>query len=90
MWKQWPRALKLQLIDQVVDLEKKLATLSFDKQGCIYFKEGLRAILGEARDINAPILGSDALERFSIGPLTMKTLWTRSRQNLRLDRGPCK
>ncbi|KAL3442050.1 hypothetical protein BJX65DRAFT_299325 [Aspergillus insuetus] len=67
-----------------------VVSISFDKHGCIYFKEDLRAIVGEAQDINTPTLGSDALERFSIGPLTTTTLWTRSRQNLRLDRGPCK
>jgi hypothetical protein len=62
LWNKWPRTLKLQLIDQVVDLENNLATVSFDKHGCIYFKEDLRAIFGEAQDINAPTLGSDALE----------------------------
>lgn len=92
LWNQWPRELKLQLITQVVDMENKLlmANVRFNKQGCIYFKEGLRSLAREAEDIHAQDIDSDVFDRFSIGPLTTNELWSRTRRSMKLDRGPCK
>lgn len=90
VWNQWPRQLKLQLIAQVVDIENKLTTITFDKHGCIYFKEDLRSLVGEAEDIHTQSGGSDVLERFSLGPLTTNELWSGTRRDMNLDRGPCK
>lgn len=89
VWKQWPRNLKLQLITQVVDLEKRLTSITFDKHGCIYFKRDLRSLIGEAEDIHSHHVDDDALEQFSIGPLTTNELWNETRRNMKLDRGPC-
>ncbi|KAJ5175578.1 uncharacterized protein N7482_001455 [Penicillium canariense] len=90
VWNRWPRQLKLQLITQVVDIENKLTTITFDKHGCIYFKEDLRSLVGKAEDIRTQTVGSDVLERFSLGPLTTNELWSGSRRNMNLDRGPWK
>ncbi|KKK16417.1 hypothetical protein ARAM_006369 [Aspergillus rambellii] len=90
VWNQWPRELKLQLITQVVELENKLTTISFDKHGCIYFKEDLRSLVGEAEDIHTRTVKSDFLERFSIGPLTTNELWSETRKDMKLDCGPWK
>ncbi|KAJ5563512.1 hypothetical protein N7535_008676 [Penicillium sp. DV-2018c] len=90
VWKQWPRQLKLQLITQVVDMENKLTTVTFDKHGCVYFKEDLRSLVGEAEDIYTQTVGSGVLDRFAIGPLTTNELWTGTRSDMSLDRGPCK
>ena len=89
VWKQWPRNLKLQLITQVVDLEKRLTSITFDKHGCIYFKRDLRSLIDEAEDIHSHHVDGDALEQFSIGPLTTNELWNGTRRNMKLDRGPC-
>lgn len=50
VWNQWPRQLKLQLITQVVDMENKLATITFSKHGYIYFKQDLRSLVGDAEE----------------------------------------
>lgn len=90
VWNSWPRKLKLQLITQVADIENTLTTINFDKYGCIYFKENLRLLVGEAEDIHTQSGGSDILERFSIGPLTTNELCSGSRRDMKLDHGPCK
>ena len=90
LWNRWPRQLKLQLITQVVDIENKLSTITFDKHGCIYFKEDLLSLVGEAEEIHTQSGGPDVLERFSIGPLTTNELWNGTRRDMNLDRGPCK
>ncbi|KAJ5609651.1 hypothetical protein N7528_010218 [Penicillium herquei] len=51
VWKQWPRELKLRLITQVIDLEDKLTSISFNQHGCIYFKDDLRLLAGEAAEL---------------------------------------
>lgn len=89
VWNQWPRPLKLQLITQLVEIENKLTTITFDKHGCIYFKEDLRSLVGEAEDIHTQSGRSDVLERFSLGPLTANELWSGTRVDMNLDRGPC-
>ncbi|KAJ5508002.1 phosphotransferase enzyme family protein [Penicillium freii] len=88
VWNQWPRELKLQLITQVVELENTLTTITFDRQGCIYFKDDLSALIGEAKGIHTHSAG--ALERYSIGPLTSNELWSGTKRNMDLDRGPWK
>lgn len=90
VWNQWPRQLRLQLITQVVDLENRLTTVTFDKHGCIYFKKDLRSLGRGAEDIQTQTVGSDVLDRFSIGPLTTNELWRGTREEMNLDRGPCK
>ncbi|KAJ0419544.1 kinase-like domain-containing protein [Aspergillus carlsbadensis] len=90
VWNEWPRELKLQIIVQVAELENKLTTVSFDRHGCIYFKEDLRALVGEAEDIHTANLEPGVLERFAIGPLTTNELWRDARKVMELDRGPWK
>ncbi|QQK46243.1 phosphotransferase enzyme family protein [Penicillium digitatum] len=73
VWHQWPRDLKLQLITQVVDLEKKLTSITFDKH----------------EDLHSHNVNDDALKEFCIGPLTTNELWSGTRKDMKLDRGPC-
>lgn len=76
------------LIRQVADLEYTLTTINFPRHGCIYFKEDLRSLTGDTEDL---IIDSalEANRRFSIGPLTSAELWTGTRKDMELDRGPC-
>jgi hypothetical protein len=90
LWNKWPRELKLQLINQVVDMENELANVGFDKQGCIYFKEDLRSLVGEAEDIHAHNVDCNVFDRFSVRPLTTNELWSGTSMSMKLDRGPCK
>ncbi|KAK2748573.1 hypothetical protein FQN57_000708 [Myotisia sp. PD_48] len=85
LWNQWPRETKLKLIREVTDIEKKLTTVTFPKHGCIYFKDDLRSLIGHAEDLNMDTPASDALDCFSIGPLTSTDLWTGVRRDMKLD-----
>lgn len=90
VWNHWPRELKLQLITQVVDLKKKLNSVTFNKHGCIYYKNDLRALTGVVEEIHATNASPEALEKFAVGPLTLNELWKGARRDMPLDRGPCK
>ena len=74
----------------MVNIENKLATITFNKHSYIYFKEDLRSLAGEAEDIYSQTIRSDVLERFSIRPLTTNELWSGTRKDMNLDYSPCK
>lgn len=90
VWNQWPRELKLRLITQVVEVENTLSTITFDRHGCIYFKDDLLSLIGEAKEIHTSHVAPEALQRYSIGPLTSNELWRGVRRDMKLERGPCK
>lgn len=85
VWNQLPWELKLRLITQIVDIERQLASMTFPFHGCVYFKGDLRSWTGTP-EMDTPA----SLHRFAIGPLTSTDLWTGSRPDMELDRGPCK
>jgi hypothetical protein len=86
-------------VTQLVDLETKLTSVSFQKHGCIYYrkdleKKGLRIYDLEARilspDGSTELLNTAVTDEFVLGPLTEARLWEGERATLNLDRGPCK
>lgn len=90
VWNQWPRKSKLQLITQVVDIQNNLADVTFDMHGCIYFKDDLRSLGEEPKEVNIQSTTTSVPDTFAIGPLTTGELWNGVRSGMNLDRGPCK
>ncbi|OOO13798.1 aminoglycoside phosphotransferase [Aspergillus oryzae] len=88
LWNQWRRKAKLDLIKQVVDMEIKLTTMAFPWHSCIYYKNDLLSLTGDAKALTVDSVAPEALEHFAIGPLTSAELWTGVRKDMRLDRGP--
>jgi hypothetical protein len=82
-------------VTQLVDLEAKLASVSFQNHGCIYFKadlenkgifaQSLEATFGNSKELD-PLL----TEKYALGPLAQAVLWEGERAAMALDRGPCK
>ncbi|PYH85352.1 phosphotransferase enzyme family protein [Aspergillus uvarum CBS 121591] len=88
LWNQWSRETKLKLVEQVVDMENKLTSTTFSKHGCVYFKADHRSLTGQVEDLNDDSSADEVLKRFTIGPLTSPELWTGTRSDMELDRGP--
>ncbi|KAJ5735570.1 phosphotransferase enzyme family protein [Penicillium malachiteum] len=84
-WHQWPRELKLQLITRVIDLEDKLTSISFDQHECIYFKDDLRLLTGEATElqVQAENVAPKALQKYALGNNEM--LWIKSKGASRMN-----
>lgn len=74
------------MIEQIVEIERKLASTKFAKSGCIYFREGIPG--GDALVTNPPLCSS-ILERFTLGPLVEKELWRGEKFSMDINRGPC-
>lgn len=90
LWYQWPMKHRLDMIAQIVEIERQLASTKFAKSGCIYFKGDIPESTS-IDDIIVPSvsLHSSVLERFCLGPLTSSGLWRGERARMDMNRGPC-
>jgi hypothetical protein len=96
MWSLCSKDLQLDVVNQINEIEAKLAILSFSKYGSIYYKSDL-----EARNVRYEPLDSSIvqmavsqtktghLENFAIGPSTDPRHWTDQKAAMDLSRGPC-
>jgi len=95
LWFQWSKESQLSLVTELVNLETKLASVSFNKHGCIYYKTDLENIGVPTMDIDATFLVSGKtlncpiISKLAFGPLTQAVLWEGERAKMTLDRGPC-
>lgn len=90
-WPELPWATKLGIIDQIVDIDNSLSAASFERHGCIYFKEDLQRLTGYADAIQFAFNGSKiTMEEYAMGPLTTAELWNNGRNRFDTDRGPWK
>ena len=81
---------KLEMISQIVEMERQLASTKFVKSGCIYFKEDIpEDVCHDKAILTSMPLDSSILERFRLGPLVSSGLWRGARAGLDMHRGPC-
>ncbi|RFU30085.1 hypothetical protein B7463_g6233, partial [Scytalidium lignicola] len=85
LWYQWPMKFKLQMIQQIVEIEQQLTSTKFMKSGCIYFKGDIPI---STALVTKPPLRSSLLERFTLGPLVSSGLWRGHRAGMDMHRGP--
>lgn len=83
-WDAWPMEPRYDIIDQVVEIERKLASTKFTKSGCIYFREDFPD--GDTLVTTPPL---PSLQRFVLGPLVESGLWRGARTNMDMSLGPC-
>jgi len=78
------------MIEQIVEMERKLLSAKFVKSGCIYFKEDVPTDKSSDISLNSSVpVSSSVLERFKLGPLVSSELWHGDRAAMDMDRGPC-
>jgi hypothetical protein len=81
---------KLEMISQIVEIERQLASIKFVKSGCIYFKGDIPEDMScDVGPITSVPLHSSLLERFKLGPLVSSGLWRGARAGMDMSRGPC-
>ncbi|EAW07044.1 uncharacterized protein ACLA_087500 [Aspergillus clavatus NRRL 1] len=83
-WYSLPSASKHKFIKQVVDIEAKLASVSFPEHGCIYYARDLPITCHP----NPTPLHGDELRKFRIGPVVNPIFWSDGRAEMELSRGP--
>ncbi|RAK74295.1 aminoglycoside phosphotransferase family protein [Aspergillus fijiensis CBS 313.89] len=92
LWSNLPSLARAHIIDQVVDIERRLLSLTFPRHGCIYFQSDLESRPEHPSFV--PIQSPDGGSRpaFALGPLTHPRYWHghMGRVPMNLHRGPFK
>ncbi|KAF2430751.1 hypothetical protein EJ08DRAFT_611676, partial [Tothia fuscella] len=96
VWYSWSEESQTRLVSQLVDIETKLASLSFRSHGCLYYKKDLVQRGIPVRHFYAPLLHPTSLkcdhislQEYTIGPSVTAALWEDERATMEsLDRGP--
>lgn len=86
VWYRLPSSSKHKIIGQVVELEAKLASLSFPGHGCIYYTQDLPTRYSK----DQLSLYGDDMKKFCIGPVVDPIFWSDGRAEMELYQGPCK
>lgn len=89
LWYQWPMKSKLKLIEQIVEIERQLASTRFVKFGCIYFKGDIPEDSSREVALISGPLHSSVHQRFRLGPLVTRGPWRGDRAGMEMNRGPC-
>ncbi|TVY67451.1 Altered inheritance of mitochondria protein [Lachnellula suecica] len=76
---------RMAIVDNILEIEKKLTFIKFAKSGCIYFREDISN--SEPLQTNPP-LSSQILDRFTMGPLVSNEFWSGQKAGMDLNRGP--
>ncbi|KAG5293793.1 phosphotransferase enzyme family protein [Histoplasma capsulatum G186AR] len=90
IWEDMEIDNKLKVVENIVLIEKKLLSLSFNRYGSLYFADD--AFPGcEKVEIIGDIPRSQKREiesRFVLGPVASNDFWDRERSHMDIDRGP--
>ncbi|RAH76776.1 hypothetical protein BO86DRAFT_413617 [Aspergillus japonicus CBS 114.51] len=92
LWSDLPFSARSHIVDQVVDIEQRLTSVTFPRHGCIYFQSdlGSRPEHPSLHPIQSP--DGDSQSAFVLGLLTHPRYWHRptGEARLNLQRGPFK
>jgi hypothetical protein len=78
---------RMAVIQKIVDIERRLFGIQFPSSGSLFFKNSIDS------DIKSVDIPEDSLKdvgRFCIGPSTEYLWWYQKRNELVVNRGPCK
>lgn len=87
IWFDLSENARMIVVNNLVELESRLFSLSFPASGSLYRTEDLPARFNRVELWNSD---SACNTRFCIGPDTRLSLWHGKRLDLQTDRGPCK
>lgn len=79
---------RMDVVEKIVDIEKILFAIRFPASGSLYFKDSLGANITRA-DISSDVSYGET-DKFCIGPSTELLWWYQRRDELAVNRGPCK
>ena len=78
------------MVQQIVDMERKLASVKFMKSGCIFFREDVPLDMSTDISLDTSVpFPTSVLERFKLGLLVSSELWHGHRTAINMNRGPC-
>ncbi|RJE24536.1 hypothetical protein PHISCL_03123 [Aspergillus sclerotialis] len=89
VWKNLQLRDKRDIIQEIINVEKKMLSISFDRIGSLYFKDsGIPGCETISTTDVAPDIGDTLNSRFSIGPIVQREFWGKGRANMHAHHGP--
>ncbi|KAI0868933.1 kinase-like domain-containing protein [Hypoxylon argillaceum] len=90
VWDTLPIESKLEIVKDLVNIEKKLLSISFTRYGSLYFAH--QGFLGCVKaqvvgDVSASLI-AEIESRYVIGPMADGDFWAGERKDMTIDRGP--
>ncbi|KAE8409110.1 phosphotransferase enzyme family protein [Aspergillus pseudonomiae] len=80
---------KVQILDQVVDIERRLAATKFSKFGSLYYKDDLPDNSDSPSPLYFDSAGNEVRSKmFGMGPINHRSFFDFGRGTLNIDRGP--
>jgi hypothetical protein len=79
---------RMSIVEKIVDIEKLLFSIQFPASGSLYYRDTLDPGIEKEDIASNPDLG--ITEKFCIGPSTEFLWWYQRRDELLVNRGPCK
>jgi hypothetical protein len=100
VWKDWRRKDMVDFAEDLMDLERKMSSVSFAGHGCIYLKKHLEQRRVRAHELGLVLENRDsdlagdvdhqAAELYALGPVVDSFFWDAERSAMNLSRGPWK
>ncbi|KAL4802390.1 kinase-like domain-containing protein [Aspergillus unguis] len=89
VWDSLKGKQKVQILDQVVDIERRLAATKFSKFGSLYYKTDLPDSLDNTSPLYVDSTGRPVQsETFGMGPTNHRSFFDFGRGELEMERGP--
>jgi hypothetical protein len=89
VWDELKGPQKKEILEQVIEIERKLAFIKFTRYGGLYYKKDLSQPEDQTplyTDENGSTVQS---AKFTVGPTNDRTFFDFGKGTLNLDRGPC-
>lgn len=77
------------IIEQLVQFQSKMFKTPLSSYGSLYFKTNLPLSQGSSSGQGTPLGGTD-YDDWCLGPVTDMAFWHDRREDLAIERGPCK
>lgn len=91
VWDTMKGKQKVQIVDQIVDIERRLAAAKFSQFGSLYYKVDLPDNSDTTSPLYVDSAGNEVRSRkFGIGPTNHRSFFDFGKGDLDIGRGPCK
>ncbi|KAH5433184.1 hypothetical protein HBI32_055360 [Parastagonospora nodorum] len=83
VWDELPLRKKVDVIRGIVDIERKLLSVSFDMIGSLYFKDsGIEGCESAVVTTSPQDVAEHIKSKYSIGPITRREFWEKQRSEM--------
>lgn len=91
VWDTMKGKQKVQILDQIVDIQRRLAATKFLKFGSLYYKDDLPDDSDSTSPLYYDSTGNEVRSKtFGIGPTNHRSFFDFGRGELDIECGPCK